>query len=596
MTAKDIPLKLPAGITFVNSFRLIANKKSKNLAVDLNGNYDNKKVISSVSATNWKKTRTLLGDALRNKGVNDKDITLILDILDNNSDIILENISAGDDDNSNNNDAEQEVGAKNGQPHSELNGSIISAIKNARESNPNLTYEQWRQKLTDRFQNLQDIVNRYHPDMWESLKFTTIVKTILNIEDISTPFIGIILGPPATSKTLGVSQYDKWLQTYPTDDFTPASLVTHSAAISPEELAKVDMLPQIRDKVLLTPELAPLFTAPDDEIRSQFGLINRVADGHGLRTNSGVHGQRGYRGRYMFVWVGIAVEIPDRVYKFLAMTGFKLYFLRLPVRKKSEAQRVEDLLNTPDFDRNIQEISKALLDYLVWFEVCPLNVVLDDAKSGKYDFCKVPWDKDRDKTHQEGREVATINVRLGDMLARLRGYVQTYKRRDEEEAIEEPEGGSTKVVFTTEFEHGFAIIEDPQRASRQLYNYTRACALATEGRNWITKQDIKMAVNIMMSTAPMSRTKVFRLLISSDGIVSTSHISDKLNVSSHTAKRTMTEFKGLGLVEMSRIDPSNEKSEYVIELKEEFNWFLQDEFKNLLGTEEEEGEGDPQER
>ena len=92
MTSKDIPLKLPAGITFVKSFRLIANKNSRNLAVDLNGNYDNKKVISSVSATNWKKTRTLLREALKEKGVNEKDTELILDILDNNSDIVLENI------------------------------------------------------------------------------------------------------------------------------------------------------------------------------------------------------------------------------------------------------------------------------------------------------------------------------------------------------------------------------------------------------------------------------------------------------------------------------------------------------------------------
>ena len=190
-------------------------------------------------------------------------------------------------------------------------------------------------------------------------------------------------------------------------------------------------------------------------------------------------------------------------------------------------------------------------------------------------------DKDRDK-EQEGREVATVNVRLGDLLARLRGYVQTYKRHDEEESIEEPEGGSTKTVFTTEFEHGFAIVEDPQRASRQLYNFTRAYALETEGRNWITKQDLKMSVNIMLSTAPMSRTKVFRLLIEHDGVVSTSKIAESLNVSNHTAKRTMTEFKGLGLVDMTRIDPNNQTSEYIIELKDEFIWFLQDEFKELL--------------
>ena len=97
MTATDIPLNVPPEATFIKDFRFIVNKKGKNLAVDLNGNYGNKRVISSVNQTNWKKTRILLREALRDKGVDDKDILLILEILDNNSDIILENIGADND-------------------------------------------------------------------------------------------------------------------------------------------------------------------------------------------------------------------------------------------------------------------------------------------------------------------------------------------------------------------------------------------------------------------------------------------------------------------------------------------------------------------
>ena len=282
MAAKDIPLNVSPEATFIKDFRFIINKKGKNLAVDLNGNYGNKRVISSVSQTDWKKTRTLLREALRDMGVNDKDIMLILEILDNNSDIILENISIGDGtgNGSNNNNDNGQVGGPEGveqnrQRQRAIKEYIMSSIRNTKESNPNLTYEQWRQILTTKFLTLQNIVNRYYPDMWESLKFTIGVKTILNIEDISTPFIGIILGPPGTSKTLGVTRLDDWLETDRTDDFTPASLVTHSAALTHKDIADVDMLPQIQDKMLSTPELSPLFTAPDDEIRAQFGLIKQ---------------------------------------------------------------------------------------------------------------------------------------------------------------------------------------------------------------------------------------------------------------------------------------------------------------------------------
>ncbi|HJT85071.1 MAG TPA: hypothetical protein VJ697_11360 [Nitrososphaeraceae archaeon] len=58
------------------------------------------------------------------------------------------------------------------------------------------------------------------------------------------------------------------------------------------------------------------------------------------------------------------------------------------------------------------------------------------------------------------------------------------------------------------------------------------------------------------------------------------HRLQSLRISNNTAKRTMTEFKGLELVNMNRID-DNSNSEYKITLKSKFNWFLTNEFKIL---------------
>jgi hypothetical protein len=79
-------------------------------------------------------------------------------------------------------------------------------------------------------------------------------------------------------------------------------------------LADIDMLPRIRFKLLLTPELTPIFSANEDELRENLGIITSVLDGHGYVTDSGAHGRRGYHGNYMFVWVGAAVDIPYRVH------------------------------------------------------------------------------------------------------------------------------------------------------------------------------------------------------------------------------------------------------------------------------------------
>ena len=142
--------------------------------------------------------------------------------------------------------------------------------------------------------------------------------------------MGIVFAVPSSLKTA----FFKFLETYGihiiADKFTARAFVSHSANVAKEKLVEIDMLPQIKDKILLTPELSALFTGKDDDVREQFGIITRLLDGEGLETNSGVHGKRGYYGKYMFTWLGAAVDIPYSVYKFLSTIGFKIYFLRLP--------------------------------------------------------------------------------------------------------------------------------------------------------------------------------------------------------------------------------------------------------------------------
>jgi hypothetical protein len=42
------------------------------------------------------------------------------------------------------------------------------------------------------------------------------------------------------------------------DDFTPASFVSHAANRKKSQLESIDLLPRVKDKVMLTKELAPL--------------------------------------------------------------------------------------------------------------------------------------------------------------------------------------------------------------------------------------------------------------------------------------------------------------------------------------------------
>jgi hypothetical protein len=123
-----------------------------------------------------------------------------------------------------------------------------------------------------------------------------------------------------------------------------------------------------------------------------------------------------------------------------------------------------------------------------------------------------------------------------------------------------------------------SLPEHPQRAAEILFNLAKGHALLY-GRNFVTMQDITILVKTALSTAQIDRVKVFSLLLANGGSpLSTSKIIQSLNISPQTARRKMTEFKAIGLVDEEYSGSNHELS---IKLKPEFNWFLGEEFKQI---------------
>ena len=183
--------------------------------------------------------------------------------------------------------------------------SIRDEIKQARELCRNTTPEQWQLTLQEKYQNLCDVVQKNMPEIWPGLEFVLSILRILNIEGCTLPFIGIILGRPSSGKTVIIDLLRKWYCSFYTDNFTARSFVSHSTAVaSKQDLQEIDLLPKIKDKMFLTPELSPTFTAKDDDLTQLLGIITRIADGHGFVSDSGAHGHRGYDENIMFVWAG----------------------------------------------------------------------------------------------------------------------------------------------------------------------------------------------------------------------------------------------------------------------------------------------------
>ena len=69
------------------------------------------------------------------------------------------------------------------------------------------------------------------------------------------------------------------------------------------------MLLKMKNKLVLAPELAPIFAKPKEELSEIISIFTRIADGRGLENDSGL-GHKGISGKNMFVMVGAAVRDP----------------------------------------------------------------------------------------------------------------------------------------------------------------------------------------------------------------------------------------------------------------------------------------------
>ena len=96
----------------------------------------------------------------------------------------------------------------------------VMLVQKLGKENPVLTFEKWSNILKEKHQNLDAKINEYFPTMQLLLDFELSIKNILNIEDITLPFMGIVFAVPSSLKTAFFKFLRKLGYSYYTDKFT----------------------------------------------------------------------------------------------------------------------------------------------------------------------------------------------------------------------------------------------------------------------------------------------------------------------------------------------------------------------------------------
>jgi hypothetical protein len=187
----------------------------------------------------------------------------------------LSGLSATYDKVNSNNNSENNENSLNGKQEQEQ-----------QQEESEISYTEWSRKLVEKYYALQKEIRNLIPELWEPVEFALSVRSILRIKNITLPFAGIILGPPSSLKTAAIELFRNTKDTYYTDNFSAKSFVSHNTSVPREKLTEIDLLPKIKDKLFLTPELSPTFSKKD-ELNEILGIITRVLDGHGYESDTG---------------------------------------------------------------------------------------------------------------------------------------------------------------------------------------------------------------------------------------------------------------------------------------------------------------------
>jgi predicted transcriptional regulator len=393
----------------------------------------------------------------------------------------------------------------------------------------------------DSLDKLEKIIKNNFPSIWFETKTCLSAYSTLALKNLNgCPSLNLI-GSPSGEKTTVLSFFYNASNSYISDDFTPRSFVSHSTTVKKEDLEELDLLPKIKNMVLITPELAPLFEAPKDKLLDNFSILTRVLDGEGLNRDSGAHGHRGYSGDYKFVWLGASTPLKPSVWNVMGKIGNRLFFLNMKDKNRSN-QDYLDMFKGKAYEEKVRVCRGAVRNFLENF-----------FRSNK--IRSIDWDAEGDIF------LLPEIIKYAKLLSKLRGSLMLWKSEDR-----------------GKYEFNFPIIEEPPRAINALYNLAKGHAMINK-RNFLRKEDLEIVRAVCFSSMPHDRVEFLKLLGKHEGKLTTRQIENELNCSQDTALRTMNVFKILGIVDIKNIQidyTGNGRPMNYIEIKDEFKELLEE--------------------
>ena len=313
--------------------------------------------------------------------------------------------------------------------------------------------------------------------------------------------IGIVLeGQASTNKTTVLDFFDDLTDlTHKLDEFTKASFLTNVKNVTEAEKSKIHLLPKLKDKVCIVPDLAPILAAKQGEIEDKLGMLTRVLDGHGLSRAAGTSELVKIQGDYRFTFLAATTPLNNKAYQAMSKLGNRLLFVDAT---QSNRTTEEIMLQIGDVRKQKKVCAKAVLE--------AIQGVIEERGLRET----------RESEVTEGEYKRTI-IELAQISAAGRSWIDDDIRR----------------------------IEDAMRLSTRLLSLAKARALLC-GRTQLNHDDVALVARVALATMPYHKRRLFRALLQSEsGELGAREVETVLEINRDTALKHMKGLAETGLAE-----------------------------------------------
>jgi hypothetical protein len=384
-------------------------------------------------------------------------------------------------------------------------------------------------------------VRAHYPEVEHAARAAATVCAVRCIANNTQPTSLIFVGPPSSGKSMvlewltpqedirgcgGAAEEDDAPDDDPlsaffhrSDKFTAASFVSQHGDTKKQNLTDVDLLPKIKDKTLITPELAPVFAGQKDSLIERLSMLVKVLDGQGLVLDAGTHGTRGYAKPINFQWLGATTPLSSDVLMAMSKLGPRVLYFSIFERGFENDVLMDFVSDQADNARAKRLCRAAMLQYiLTLYREYPLASLHTSRVT-------VPIPLQR------------LVVEWGRALCGLRVGVKVSKEAPD--GIEDYEDSTPRLELVDTPEH-------PHRALENINRLVRASVIA-HGRPVATEYDLGMIRHIVLSSGIGARGKAFAALLAAGGAADTSLMMEHTHTSRPTTLRYMRELTVTGL-------------------------------------------------